>query len=866
MSHGETIGNYRILGELGRGGMGIVYKAEQVPLERFVALKVLYPHLCGDPVTVMRFNREARATGLLNHPNIVQIFDVGRHEDLHYFAMEYVSGKTLAQILEARGKLKPQEAITVLDQLAAALSAAHDVGLIHRDVKPSNLIVDDHGRVKVTDFGIALVAGLGDLTDTGHLVGTARYMSPEQAHGEDLDARSDLYSVGVVMFQMLAGQVPFDDPNPVKLLAKHVHDPVPSLRGLAPGTPDGVVRVVERLLEKAPADRFRTVRDFRHALREAVVEVDWEGAPLPPLESAGKTVAVDPSFAFDAAGPLHQVTDTVSLFMLDKLPSGKQLVGHVRAGLEALVARRLSRNRDSYKLQKFQVARLHDQLRNAEKQLESAKQECDRIYKKWEATDESLHNWQMHGSLSLRRPKVLEAEEAAGEEAQHWQRATSYKLQWRSLQEQVRDWYTNVERIRQEYEQAREDLTKLRRQRRHVSRNSGVTLRNRALLIAAAALVSVAVIWLLVRHYHGASPRPAPSFDFVKAGLLNQARDESAAVLLGDGRVLAAGGLGPERRATATAELYDPRTRTWSPTDPMQRARFNHTLEPLPDGNGLAIGGENSYDRADALASVEEYVTAQGRWAAVSSLLEARSRHRSVVLADHRVLVTGGRDASAADLAGIEIFDPDTNHFQEGGQLIVPRKDHTVTLLDDGTVLVIGGSQGASKPLTAIELYDPVAKTSRQIGQLQTARYEHTATLLADGNVLVIGGRTAQGKGGELTGVELVDPRTGSTRVLGNLTHARKVHTATLMSIGGRRGVLVVGGGIGPEAETCEFYDLAISGLILGPRLNYNRNNHVAVVLTNGDLLVLGGWGDDARTPLATTELFDHDSELGSKK
>ena len=271
----------------------------------------------------------------------------------------------------------------------------------------------------------------------------------------------------------------------------------------------------------------------------------------------------------------------------------------------------------------------------------------------------------------------------------------------------------------------------------------------------------------------------------------------------------------------------------------------------------MAIGGESSYDRADALASVEEYVTAQGRWAAVSSLLEARSRHRSVVLADHRVLVTGGRDASAADLAGIEIFDPDTNHFQEGGHLIVPRKDHTVTLLDDGTVLVIGGSQGAGKPLAAIELYDPVAKTSR---------YEHTATLLPDGNVLVTGGRTAQGKGGELTGVELVDPRTGSTRVLGNLAHARKVHTATLMSIGGRRGVLVVGGGIGPEAETCEFYDLATTSLMPGPRLNYNRNNHVTVVLTNGDLLVLGGWGDDARTPLATTELFDHNSELGSKK
>jgi len=269
----ETIGNYRLLGELGRGGMGIIYKAEQRSLGRFVALKVLYAHLVSDPITVKRFNHEARATALLNHPNIVQIFDVGVEEDRHYFAMEYVPGKTLAVVLENRGKLGIEEALRVADQVARALSAAHDVGIIHRDVKPSNVLIDDHGRIKVSDFGIAVAAGQGDLTDTGHLVGTARYMSPEQARGEDLDSRSDLYSLGVMIYEMLTGHVPFEGESPLAILEQHVGSPPPPLPAAIPPM---VQALVLRCLEKRRVDRHRSVRDFRRALREAVVEIEWE--------------------------------------------------------------------------------------------------------------------------------------------------------------------------------------------------------------------------------------------------------------------------------------------------------------------------------------------------------------------------------------------------------------------------------------------------------------------------------------------------------------------------------------------------------------------------------------------------------------
>ena len=856
MNVGDTIGNYRILGELGRGGMGVVFKAEQINLGRFVALKALYPHLCSDPVTVMRFNREARTTALLNHPNVVQVYDIGQHEDVHYFSMEFVPGRTLAQILKQRGALPVQEVLRITDQIAAGLAAGHGVGLIHRDIKPSNIIVTDDGRVKVTDFGIALVAGQGELTDTGHLVGTARYMAPEQAKGDDLDVRSDLYSLGVVLFEMLVGRPPFQADDPLALLTMHLNDPVPDLHQLVPGIPRSLALLTGKLLEKLPADRFRNVRQLRAELRQVAGEIQWNGPGLPPLEPSADAADVDPGFAFDAAGPLRQTTDTVTLFIVNKVRPDSRLFGGLRRAMERFAAARLTGRRDSYKLQKLEVAQLRDQFQQASRQLDTVKEECDRVYKKWEETDKQLHGWQMKGSLAIREYNKFEAEDAAEEEKHHWRRATAYKLQWHSLQEQVRDWYTNVERARQDYERARHDLEALSRQRKIVSDRSGVTRRNRVLATLFALVILTAVV-LIIHHVWAGVPQ-GPS-DFRKVATLNAPRDESAAARLPDGRVLVVGGLNrTERKVLDAAEVYDPVARVFTPVSPMNQPRFNHTLDTLPDGTVLVLGGESqSFSEArDALRSAEEFSPKENRFVQTGTLHVARTRHRSLVLPDGRLLVVGGRGASGEDLAAVELFDPQSHRFTDAGTLVTARKDHTLTLLPDGRVLVVGGSQDAATPLDSVELYDPRTGLSSEIVRLHKPRYEHTATLLPDGKVLVVAGRQSQDPSDMLRDTELIDPAARTSRPGPQLTWKRKVHAATVTAWNGEPGVLVVGGGSDPGSEQCEFYDFELGRFLPGPKLNYNRNNHLAVTLADGSLLVLGGFGTDARTPLQTAELF----------
>jgi len=198
----EHIGHYSIVSELGRGGMGVVYKAHEESLNRFVALKVLGRHLSGDESFVERFKREAQSAASLNHPNIVQVYAIDEFEGQHYFAMEYVKGTSIQQMIKARGSLDPVAAGRLILQAASGLGAAHGRGIVHRDIKPANLMVDERGLVKITDFGLALLAaGTTRLTATGMFMGTPGYLSPEQCLDEDIDQRTDIYSLGVTFMK-----------------------------------------------------------------------------------------------------------------------------------------------------------------------------------------------------------------------------------------------------------------------------------------------------------------------------------------------------------------------------------------------------------------------------------------------------------------------------------------------------------------------------------------------------------------------------------------------------------------------------------------------------------------------------------------
>ena len=262
-------GRYRIIRRLGAGGMAEVYCAEDQQLGRQVALKLLYRRFAEDDEFVERFRREASAAAGLQHPNIVQVFDRGRWDGTYYIAMEFLPGRSLKQIVHDHGALEPDLAADLTIQILQAARFAHRRGVVHRDLKPQNVLVDDEGRAKVADFGIAR-AGSSDMTETGSVMGTAQYLSPEQAQGHPVDARSDLYSIGVVLYELLTGVVPFDAESPVTVALKQVSEaPVPAIQR-NPAIPPALDAVVMHAMRKDPGARFQDADEFIAAIERAL--------------------------------------------------------------------------------------------------------------------------------------------------------------------------------------------------------------------------------------------------------------------------------------------------------------------------------------------------------------------------------------------------------------------------------------------------------------------------------------------------------------------------------------------------------------------------------------------------------------------
>jgi predicted Ser/Thr protein kinase len=272
-------GRYSLERELGRGGMGIVFLARDVALDRPVALKLLPPAMAAQPALRERFLREAQLAAKLSHPNIIPIFAVDRVEDFVFFVMAYVEGETLGRRLQTRGPLSPSDGTRMIQEVAWALAYAHLRGIVHRDIKPDNILLEQGtGRALMSDFGIARLTDTSGGTAVGEVLGTAQYMSPEQATGEPVDGRSDLYSLGVVAFYALSGRLPFDAPEVPALLAMHITKPPPQLASVTPGVPGKLAQAVDRCLAKDPAERFQT----GEALAEAVAASTAVAREVPP--------------------------------------------------------------------------------------------------------------------------------------------------------------------------------------------------------------------------------------------------------------------------------------------------------------------------------------------------------------------------------------------------------------------------------------------------------------------------------------------------------------------------------------------------------------------------------------------------------
>jgi serine/threonine protein kinase len=263
-------GKYRILEEIGQGGMGIVYKAEDLKLKRFVALKFLPPHLMNSPELKERFLVEAQAAAALSHPNICVIHEVGESVEYPYIAMEYVEGETLRDRIR-KGPLKSEEALAIVGQVASGLAEAHQKGIIHRDIKSANIMVTDKGQAKVMDFGLAKFSGGSSLTKSQTTLGTVAYMSPEQARGGKMDRRTDIWSLGVVFYEMLTAKLPFRGDHDQAVIYSILHDEPESLKKTRPDTTPGLDEIVGQALAKKPADRYKTMEEFREDL-EAVAE------------------------------------------------------------------------------------------------------------------------------------------------------------------------------------------------------------------------------------------------------------------------------------------------------------------------------------------------------------------------------------------------------------------------------------------------------------------------------------------------------------------------------------------------------------------------------------------------------------------
>ena len=320
---GQKVNNrYEILKTIGEGGMANVYLAHDTILDRDVAIKVLRGDLANDDKFVRRFQREALSASSLSHPNIVEVYDVGEDNGDYFIVMEYVPGKNLKQLLKRRGSLTVEEVVDIMLQITSAMSVAHDNLIIHRDLKPQNILIMDDGGVKITDFGIAMALNATQLTQTNSAMGSVHYFPPEQANGKGATLKSDVYSLGIMMYELLTGELPFRGDNAVEIALKHLKEPIPSIRDTHPLIPQSVENVIIKATAKNPKNRYANANEMhedlktvlnRERLKEPKIKLKYSEGVLEEVEFIDKNADIDSSI-------VKEIKDD------DKSPKNKKLM------------------------------------------------------------------------------------------------------------------------------------------------------------------------------------------------------------------------------------------------------------------------------------------------------------------------------------------------------------------------------------------------------------------------------------------------------------------------------------------------------------------------------------------------------------
>ena len=306
ITKGQKINDrYEIIRSIGEGGMANVYLGYDTILDRNVAIKVLRGDLSNDEKFVRRFQREALSASSLAHPNIVEVYDVGEDNGLYYIVMEYIEGKTLKQMLKKRGNLTLSEAIDIMLQLTDGMAHAHDSYIIHRDLKPQNIMIKDDGQIKITDFGIAMALNSTQLTQTNSVMGSVHYLPPEQASGKGCTTKSDIYSMGIIFYELLSGSLPFKGDNAVEIALKHMRDPLPNLRNDNPNIPQSIENIIIRSTAKNPKNRYNDAREMHEDLLTALDE---------------KRINEEP---YEYKYPEHEVDNTKKIKKLEDIEANK---------------------------------------------------------------------------------------------------------------------------------------------------------------------------------------------------------------------------------------------------------------------------------------------------------------------------------------------------------------------------------------------------------------------------------------------------------------------------------------------------------------------------------------------------------------
>jgi len=317
---GQMLGPYRIINQIGQGGMATVYKAYQASMDRNVAIKVLPSQLANSPEFAQRFQQEARIIAKLEHPHILPVFDYGESDGVTYFVMRYLDAGTLSERMKSGAPMSLNEIDRLFTQLAEALSYAHSFGIVHRDLKPSNAMIDSQGNLFLTDFGIAklLESASPRLTQTDAIMGTPAYISPEQAQAGQVDQRSDIYSLGIILYEMVTGRVPFVAETPLAVILKHVSDPLPPPSSLKSDIPEAIERVVLKALAKHPEDRYATVAEFLSAWKRALDDAKTEMRRAPatvvahPVSTPQPVSPPPPSYGTPVTNTQQYATSTTT--------------------------------------------------------------------------------------------------------------------------------------------------------------------------------------------------------------------------------------------------------------------------------------------------------------------------------------------------------------------------------------------------------------------------------------------------------------------------------------------------------------------------------------------------------------------------